>query len=149
DRARDQQGQSGPGPGSRHHSHRAQHRGERDRFRARQQGTAIVKICIFGAGAIGGYLAVELARSGQDVSVVARGTHLLAIRERGLTLRIGGTEHHARIPASDDPRTLGPQDIVISTLKAHQAHESAHLFAPLLGPETPVVTAMNGIPWWY
>jgi 2-dehydropantoate 2-reductase len=108
-----------------------------------------MKICIFGAGAIGGYLAVELARSGQEVSVVARGAHLLAIRTRGLTLRIGGTEHHARIPASDDPAALGPQDMVISTLKAHQAHESAHLFAPLLGPETPVVTAMNGIPWWY
>jgi 2-dehydropantoate 2-reductase len=108
-----------------------------------------VKVCIFGAGAIGGYLAVELALAGHQVSVVARGEHLTAIRARGLKLRIGGLEKVARVQASDDPSTLGQQDYVLCALKAHQAYEVADRFAPLLGPDTAVVTAMNGIPWWY
>jgi 2-dehydropantoate 2-reductase len=108
-----------------------------------------MKICVFGAGAIGGYLAVELALAGFDVCVVARGVHLQAIREGGLRLRIEGKEKVARIPASDDPREFGPQDYVICALKAQQAYECAALFAPLLGPHTAFVTAMNGIPWWY
>jgi 2-dehydropantoate 2-reductase len=108
-----------------------------------------MKICIFGAGAIGGYLAVELAAAGQQISVVARGAHLQAIRARGLVLRIGGGEKIALVQASDDPAELGEQDLVICALKAHQAHGSAALFAPLLGAETPILTAMNGIPWWY
>jgi 2-dehydropantoate 2-reductase len=108
-----------------------------------------MKFCIYGAGAIGGYLAVELALSGQEVCVVARGAHLAAIRERGLTLKIHGEEKIAKVAADSDPRALGPQDVVICALKAHQAYESAAGFAPLLGPDTYVVTAMNGIPWWY
>ncbi len=108
-----------------------------------------MKICVFGAGAIGGYLAVELALAGHEVSAVARGEHLAAMRARGLTLRIGGREKTARVRATDDPGELGPQDYVFCALKAHQAHEVANRFAPLLGPETAVVTAMNGIPWWY
>ncbi|HEX4766643.1 MAG TPA: 2-dehydropantoate 2-reductase [Lichenihabitans sp.] len=108
-----------------------------------------MKICIFGAGAIGGYLAAELALAGCEVSVVARGAQLQAIRERGLLLLIDGTEKRAEVAASDDPSELGPQDFVICALKAHQACENAPRFAPLLGPETAVVTAMNGIPWWY
>lgn len=108
-----------------------------------------MKICVFGAGAIGGYLAVELALAGHEVSAVARGPHLDAIRKDGLRLRIGGQEKVARLPASDDPSTLGPQDYVICALKSHQAYESAELMLPLLGPDTAVVTAMNGIPWWY
>ncbi|WP_119301368.1 2-dehydropantoate 2-reductase [Dongia deserti] len=108
-----------------------------------------MKICVFGAGAIGGYLAVELALAGHDVCVIARGTHLRAIREAGLRLRIDGKEKIARIPASDDPRAFGPQDFVICALKAQQAFECAALFPPLLGPHTAFVTAMNGIPWWY
>ena len=108
-----------------------------------------MKICIFGAGAIGGYLAVELALAGNDVSVVARGSHLRAIHDRGLTLRIDGQEKTARMPASDDPTQLGQQEIVICALKAQQAYEATALFAPLLDPDTAVVTAMNGIPWWY
>lgn len=107
------------------------------------------KICIFGAGAIGGYLAVELANAGHEVCAIARGTHLQAIRAAGLKLRIGGKEKVARIPASDDTKDFGPQDFVICALKAHQAWESADQFGPLLGPGTAVVTAMNGIPWWY
>ena len=108
-----------------------------------------MKICIFGAGAIGGYLAVVLALAGNEVCAIARGPHLEAIRKNGLTLRIGGKEKNAKIPASDNPADFGPQDYVICALKAHQSHESAAQFAPLLGPDTAMVTAMNGIPWWY
>jgi 2-dehydropantoate 2-reductase len=108
-----------------------------------------MKFCIYGAGAIGGYLAVELALSGQEVCVVARGAHLDAIRNRGLTLKIRGAEKVANVAAHSDPGAFGRQDVVICALKAHQAFESAAAFAPLLGPDTCVVTAMNGIPWWY
>jgi 2-dehydropantoate 2-reductase len=108
-----------------------------------------MKFCVYGAGAIGGYLAVELALSGQEVCVIARGAHLEAIRARGLTLRIQGREKVARLAADSDPRSFGPQDVVICALKAHQAFESAADFAPLLASHTCVVTAMNGIPWWY
>ena len=108
-----------------------------------------MKFCIYGAGAIGGYLAVELALSGQEVCVVARGAHLDAIRERGLALQIHGTQKVVKVAADSDPGAFGRQDVVICALKAHQAFESAPAFAPLLGSDTCVVTAMNGIPWWY
>jgi 2-dehydropantoate 2-reductase len=108
-----------------------------------------VKFCVYGAGAIGGYVAVELASAGHDVCVIARGAHLRAIQDRGLKLLIGGLEKTVKIAASDDPRSFGPQDFVICALKAHQAYEASSSFAPLLGPGTAVVTAMNGIPWWY
>ena len=108
-----------------------------------------MKICVFGAGAIGGYMAVELANAGYEVSVVARGDHLQAIRENGLKLLINGGEKTTRLPASDNPGELGVQDVVICSLKAHQAAKYADMFQPLLGPDTCVVTAMNGIPWWY
>lgn len=81
--------------------------------------------------------------------MIARGAHLQAIRERGLKLMIGGAERSARVAASDNPAAFAPQDYVICSLKAHQAYQSAPLFASLFGPRTPVVTAMNGIPWWY
>jgi 2-dehydropantoate 2-reductase len=108
-----------------------------------------MKFCIYGAGAIGGYLAVELASSGLEVCVVARGAHLQAIRKNGLTLKIHGREKIAHVQADSDPGAFGPQDIVICALKAHQAFDNAASFAPLLGPNTAVLTAMNGIPWWY
>lgn len=108
-----------------------------------------MKFCVYGAGAIGGYLAAELALAGHDVCVIARGPHLEAIREHGLKLLIQGREKVARLAASDDPREFGPQDFVVCALKAPQAYEAAPAFAPLLGPTTAVVTAMNGIPWWY
>ncbi len=108
-----------------------------------------MKFCVFGAGAIGGYLAVELALAGHEVCVIARGAHLQAIREQGLKLRIHGTEKIARIAASDRPADFGAQDYILCTLKTHQAYAAAESFAPLLGPDTAVVTAMNGIPWWY
>lgn len=108
-----------------------------------------MKICIYGAGAIGGYLGCELARAGMDVSLIARGKHLEAIRRDGLRLRIGGEERVTKPFATDDPAEMGPQDYVIVTLKAHAAAEQAPRLVPLLGPETAVVTAVNGIPWWY
>jgi len=108
-----------------------------------------MKICVFGAGAIGGYLAVRLANAGQDVSVVARGPNLAAIRDKGMRLRIGGAEEVARVTATDDAATLGPQDYVIVTLKAHSLPPVVDRLKPLFGPETAFVTAMNGVPFWY
>lgn len=108
-----------------------------------------MKICIFGAGAIGGYVGLMLKRGGADVSLVVRGPHLEAIREHGLKLIMSDEELVAKVAASDDPAELGQQDYVISTLKAHQAWESADKLAPLLGPDTTVVTMQNGVPWWY
>ncbi len=108
-----------------------------------------MKICIYGAGAIGGYLGVLLAQAGADVSLIARGPHLEAMRANGLKLQIGEDEKVAEVRATSDPKELGPQDYVIVTLKAHQAWESAEDMLPLLGPDTTVVTAQNGVPWWY
>ena len=108
-----------------------------------------MKICVFGAGAIGGYMAGELALAGHEVCAIARGAHLAAMRSHGLKLIVEGQTRTVDLPASDDPATFGPQDLVICALKAQQAHASAGAFAPLLGPRTAVLTAMNGIPWWY
>jgi 2-dehydropantoate 2-reductase len=108
-----------------------------------------MRICVYGAGAIGGHLAGRLAKAGVDVSVVARGPHLAAIRQNGLTVLAGDGDIHARVAASDDPAELGPQDAVIVAVKAPALPAVAAGIAPLLGPDTPVAFAMNGIPWWY
>lgn len=108
-----------------------------------------MRICIFGAGAVGSHLAVRLALAGHDVACVMRGAHLDAVRANGLRLRVGDTEFHARVKASDDPADLGPQDLVISTLKATGVHSLAGGLGTLLGDDTPVIFAQNGIPWWY
>jgi 2-dehydropantoate 2-reductase len=108
-----------------------------------------MRICVFGAGAIGGNFAARLSAAGNDVSVVARGAHLEAIRARGLTLIGGDKKIVAKVNASDRPADLGPQDAVISTLKATGLSDLAATVSPLLGPDTPVVFAQNGIPWWY
>ena len=108
-----------------------------------------MKICIYGAGAIGGYLGVLLKLAGADVSLIARGAHLKAIKDNGLKLRIGGEEKVAKFPATNDPKELGPQDYVIVALKAHQAWEVAEDMLPLFKKDTAVVTAQNGLPWWY
>ena len=108
-----------------------------------------MKICIYGAGAIGGYLGVQLARAGAEVSLVARGPHLAAMRENGLKLLIDGEERVAQLRCTDDPRELGPQDYVIIALKAHSVPSVLDAMQPLLGPDTAVVTAVNGIPYWY
>jgi 2-dehydropantoate 2-reductase len=108
-----------------------------------------MRICIFGAGAVGSHFAVRLADAGHEVSCVIRGPHLAAMKSKGLTLRVGDKETHAKVRASDDPATLGPQDLVISTLKATGVASLASGLKPLLGPDTPVIFAQNGIPWWY
>jgi 2-dehydropantoate 2-reductase len=109
-----------------------------------------MKICIYGAGAIGGYLAEGLSKvDGVDLSIVARGPHLAAIQRHGLKLLIDNEERVCHPRATNDPATLGPQDCVIVCLKAHQAWEAAEQMRPLLGPDTAVVTGQNGLPWWY
>ena len=108
-----------------------------------------MRICIFGAGAVGSHVAVRLALSGHDVSCVMRGPHFEAVKARGLTLRVGGAELSARVKASDDPAALGPQDFVISTLKATALGSLAAGLRPLLSDTTAVAFAQNGIPWWY
>jgi 2-dehydropantoate 2-reductase len=108
-----------------------------------------MRICIFGAGAVGSHFAVRLALSGHEVSCVMRGPHLQAVKANGLTLRVGDAKFNARVKASDDPATLGRQDLVISALKATGVASLATGLKPLLGEDTPVVFAQNGIPWWY
>jgi 2-dehydropantoate 2-reductase len=108
-----------------------------------------MKVCIYGAGAIGGLLGAKLARSGVEVGLIARGPHLAAMREAGLTLRGDGESFTVRPRATDDPAELGAQDFVIVTLKAHQVPGVVERLQPLLGPGTAVVTAVNGVPWWY
>ena len=108
-----------------------------------------MKICVYGAGAIGGHLAARLAKSGVETSVVARGAHLAAIRANGLTLQAPDLSGVFAVRASDDPAELGPQDAVLVTTKAPALPSVAAGIGPLLGPDTPVVFVMNGIPWWY
>ena len=108
-----------------------------------------MKICVYGAGAIGGYLGVQLARAGADVSLVARGAHLAAMRENGLKLLIGEEAHVVQPRCTDNPIELGVQDFVIICLKAHSIPLVLDQMRPLLGPRTRIVTAVNGIPYWY
>jgi 2-dehydropantoate 2-reductase len=108
-----------------------------------------MKVCIYGAGAIGAYLGVALVDAGCEVSLVARGPHLKAMQANGLTFESGGTTRNVRIACTDDPATLGPQDYVILALKAHSVASAVDAIAKLLGPQTAIVTAQNGILWWY
>ena len=108
-----------------------------------------MKICIYGAGAIGGHLAARLFRAGAEVSVIARGAHLAAIQANGLTVRAIDGEHRAAVAASADPAELGNQDAVFVTVKAPALPAVAASIRPLLGPDTSVAFVMNGIPWWY
>jgi 2-dehydropantoate 2-reductase len=108
-----------------------------------------VKICVYGAGAIGGHLAARLARGGAEVSVVARGAHLAAIQANGLRVEASdGVFSHA-VKASANPADLGVQDAVLVTTKTPALPDVAAGIGPLLGPDTPVVFIANGIPWWY
>ncbi len=109
----------------------------------------MTRVCIFGAGAIGGYMAAALADAGAEVSLVARGPHLAAIREKGMVFRKDGEEKSYQLTASDNPADLGVQDYVIVGLKAHSVPAIVDRFTPLMGPETAIVPAVNGLPWWY
>ena len=108
-----------------------------------------MKICIFGAGAIGGYMGVKLAQAGADVSLVARGPHLAAMKANGLRLIEEGGDVTVPVTASDNAADLGPQDYVIVTLKAHSVPAVVPKMAPLIGPDTTIVSGVNGVPWWY
>ncbi len=108
-----------------------------------------MKICVFGAGAIGGYMGAKLAQAGADVSLVARGPHLAAMRDKGLRLIEEGEERRVDVTATDDPAELGPQDYVIVTLKAHSVPPVVGKMQPLIGPQTTIVSGVNGVPWWY
>lgn len=110
-----------------------------------------MKICIYGAGAIGGLMAAWLARSGHDVSVLARGAHLEAIRRNGLKVRdrASGTEQTFSVRADADPAAFGPQDYVIVAVKGQSLTDVAQRVESLLKADTTVVTAMNGVPWWF
>ena len=108
-----------------------------------------MRICVYGAGAIGGHLAVRYARGGAEVSVLARGPHLAAIQRDGLTVHTTPASCGHSVRASDDPAALGPQDAVVVTVKAPSLPAVAAGIAPLLRPDTPVAFVMNGIPWWY
>ena len=108
-----------------------------------------MRVCVYGAGAIGGHLAGRLAKGGADVSVIARGPNLEAMRTRGLHVRVPDGDMHVRVRATDDPAELPPQDAVIVTVKAPALPAVAAGVGPLLGSATPVVFAMNGIPWFY
>lgn len=117
----------------------------------------IKKVCIYGAGAIGGWMGVKLARAGCDLSVVARGATLAALQEHGLRLQRGapstgsGQPEVMSVPvrASANPAALGVQDLVIVAVKAPAMADVAKAIAPLIGPKTMVLTAMNGVPWWF
>lgn len=108
-----------------------------------------MKVCIYGAGAIGGWIGTRLARAGEDVSVVARGATLAALREHGLRLESGGEVITVPARASDQPGELGVQDLVVVAVKAPAMVDVARAIGPLLGPNTIVLTAMNGVPWWF
>src|SRR5690348_11545762 len=108
-----------------------------------------MKICIFGAGAVGGHIAAKLAVSGHEVSVVARGAHLEAMRSRGLKLLHGKQTILGKVRAASSANELGLQETVLVTVKANMLEVFAQQAAPLLGKDTAVVFIQNGIPWWY
>ena len=109
-----------------------------------------MKICIFGAGAIGGLMGAKLAAKGDvDVTFIARGPHLAAMRENGVKLISEGVEQIVHPRCVESAEEAGPQDYVLVTLKAHSLPSAARQMQPLLGPDTAIVSAVNGIPWWY
>lgn len=108
-----------------------------------------MRVCVVGAGAIGGLLGARLAAAGHEVSLVARGAHLAAIRANGLGLKDDAGVRSLRVPAAEDPAGFGPQDVVVIALKAYSIGPMLARIAGLLTPDTAVVTAINGIPWWY
>jgi len=108
-----------------------------------------MKVCIYGAGAIGGWIGAHLAQQGCSLSAVARGSTLQALQQTGLMLLQGGQEIHTPLLASENPADLGVQDLVIVAVKAPAMADVARRIGPLLGPDTVVLTAMNGVPWWF
>ncbi len=108
-----------------------------------------MKICVFGGGVVGGVVSTHMDRAGFDVTMIARGATLAAVRDKGLVLRRGDEEFTARPKVTDDPAAVGVQDIVVIALKAPAISGAVESILPLIGPETVVIPAQNGIPWWY
>lgn len=108
-----------------------------------------MKVAIYGAGAIGGWIGVKLAQAGHEVGVVARGATLAALREQGLRMIEGGSTQTVTVQAAQDPTELGVQDLVVVAVKGPAMASVAAHIAPLLGAQTVVLTAMNGVPWWF
>ncbi len=109
-----------------------------------------MKICVIGAGAIGGMMAVKFGLAGEDVTVIARGPKLEAIRKNGFKLIWeDGTEHVAKVGVTDKIGEVGPQDVIILAVKAHHLDQVAREMSSLVGDDTMIVTVQNGIPWWY
>ncbi len=108
-----------------------------------------MKVCIYGAGAIGGWIGVKLARAGCELSVVARGDTLDAVQRHGLRLEENGEPVSVPARASASPAELGEQDLVVVAVKAPSMPDVALAIGPLLDPRTIVLTAMNGVPWWF
>lgn len=108
-----------------------------------------LRVCVFGAGAIGSFLAARLAATEATVSCIARGAHLAAMRDHGLRLRAGQQETRVELECTDNPADLGQQDVLLVTLKAQQLAANAASIAALSGPDTLIVTVQNGLPWWY
>jgi 2-dehydropantoate 2-reductase len=107
-----------------------------------------MKVCIYGTGAIGGFVGARLASQGHDMSVVARSATMAAVRSHGLRLQLKDQLLAARVRAESDPAALGPQDLVVIAVKAPSLREVAERIPPLIGSGTIVLTAMNGVPWW-
>jgi len=108
-----------------------------------------MKVAIFGAGAIGGFLGVRLAAAGADVTFIARGPHLAAMRENGVTLKSNGESLTVRPRCLADPAEAGIHDYVVVTLKAHGLPAAAPSIAQMMGPQSALVTGINGVPYWY
>ena len=109
----------------------------------------MTKICIYGAGAIGGFMAARLHEAGAEVSLIARGPHLEAIQKTGLRLTYAGQDRVYQLPATDNPEELGPHDYIIIALKAHALKHIVPSLQPLMDEKTGIVSAVNGVPWWY
>lgn len=108
-----------------------------------------MKICIYGVGAVGGFIGAQLAHAGVKINTVARGATLEALQRYGLRLFSNGESITEKVLATENPATLGIQDLVVVAVKSTTMVQVAREIAPLIGPKTVVLTAMNGVPWWF
>jgi 2-dehydropantoate 2-reductase len=114
-----------------------------------QDRSSVVKVAVLGAGAIGAYVGAALHRAGTEVHLIARGPHLASIRESGVRVHSPRGDFTARPHATDDPAEVGPVDHVFLGLKANRYADAGPMIEPLLGADTTIIAAQNGIPWWY